>query len=171
MSIADNKYVQISGTPSAGQQEVSASVLNEELQVWSEYQQTDAQVLAAGVSTKITCDGVEYSNLLPSGGTVIWNTSTNEGALVSGAFYFLEFVITATATTNNTNLTLAIVDPASPSTIYYAQDFDFARSGSEELHPYVFTFFSQITGDIALYALADKNMTIDDITVVAKREI
>jgi hypothetical protein len=168
--IGDNKFIQMDGDPAEGRQPVKVSEFNDDQRVWSEYQQTDPQAITASVPLQLTCDGVEYNNLTPSGGVVIWNHSTNEGTLVAGGFYFIEFGITATATSNNTVLQLALVDPASPSTIHYSQEFDFARSGTEEIHPYVFSFFSKFTGEFALYALTDKNMTIDDITVVAKRE-
>jgi hypothetical protein len=171
MSIADNKFIQIDGAAVANQQPVSESVFNDELRTWGEYKQTDSQALVAATPVKVTCDGVEKSVFAPSGGVDVWDTGTNVFSVVSGAFYMLRIGVAATAGTNNTSLVIALVDPSTPSTIYFEDEVQYSKAGDSETHIYLFTFFASFTGDMAIYAEADKNMTVDDVAVVAKREI
>jgi hypothetical protein len=83
----------------------------------------------------------------------------------------LRIGVAATAGTNNTSLVIALVDPSTPSTIYFEDEVQYSKAGDSETHIYLFTFFASFTGDMAIYAEADKNMTVDDVAVVAKREI
>jgi hypothetical protein len=171
MSIADNKYVQISGSPSEGVQIVKASLLNEELRTWGEYRQTDVQAIPANTPTKVTCDGAEKAVFAPSGGVVVWDIATSIFTLVSGAFYSITIDVDAAPVSNNTFATMALVDPSTPSTIYREDVVEYSRAGVTESQTYNFSFFASFSGEMALYCDPNKALNISEVSVVAKREI
>jgi hypothetical protein len=171
MSITNDKHIQIFGSPVAGQQEVSASLLNEEFRTWGEYKQTDVQAIPANIPTQVTCDGVEKAVFAPAGGVVVWDIATSIFTLVSGAFYSINIDVDAAPVSNNTFATMALVDPSTPSTIYREDVVEYSRAGVTESQTYNFSFFASFSGDMALYCDPNKALNISEVSVVAKREI
>ena len=151
--------------------EVQTLLDQEDVRTWGEYQQTDSQAVGAASSTKLTCDGVELDNFSPSGGTEIWNTTTSEGSLVSGAWYSLQFDVSITAGTNNTTVIFEVVDASDGTTVLYSQEGFIARTAVSEPVSASFFFKAASTLDFQLNLLVDKAVTVDDVIVLTKREL
>lgn len=162
MSLTNNKFIQVNGSPSAGKQPMKDSVFNDELRAFAEYQQIDPQPLLAGIEADITCDGTDISTLKPDGAIGVWNPVANTGDLVNGAFYHIKVIITATPTSNNTTLIIAFVNTSDPLD-RFERVLDLPRSGISDTDEADFLFFS--TGStFKITGTATNNTTIDIVT-------
>jgi hypothetical protein len=168
MSIADNKFVQVDGSPTVGRQPVKQSVFNDELRSWGEYLQTDDQVLTATTLNDVTCDGGERSVTSPSGATAVWNTGTSQGTFVANGAYHFSVSITFTTASNNNSVTIRLVN-VSDANDFLDTEVTLDRTGTEVTYDAVFDLIS--TGSVVkIQCNPSSTATIKETRIFTKRE-
>ena len=163
MTLEQGKLIEPLGSPSGGIQLMQSTEFG--LSCLSEYEQTDPQLLTAGVPTDITCDGGEFSKIVPASADAVWDTSLSQFNITADEWYEINVEIEITPTINNTTVELSIVT----GTETLQQTIFLSRSGVSESITFTFSFFGRSTGNPKLEAVADKTSTIDNVIISAKR--
>ncbi|MHC4213180.1 MAG: hypothetical protein ACYSWP_07415 [Planctomycetota bacterium] len=138
------------------------------VQSFGEFEQTDDQVVPLGSFTKITCDGVERSEIRPTGSASVWNTTTSEGTFIAGGVYEISIALTITATANNTSVTLRLQNTAVPADFLDVELF-IERSATPLTYQDTFNLISE-GSSFEIQLNPEAQVTVNNVRIFEERK-